>query len=690
MSEAIRSSAADVAGDVPARGGSIGRFTVTGIARDGAHAAVLQARDHAGSYVALKVARTQTGACAVKREAALLRSLPDRGPWPAYAAAGELDRTYLATHWVHGVEARRAAAEDRDAGRSDELLGLCRRIARAYADLNASGALHGRVHPRHVLVDGDGSVHLLDFALAIAPAGVGRLERPAASIEPLGAPEQIEAALAGAAAVPTGASEQYSLAALLYLLLTGRMYVRAGRGRSEVAHAILTNAPLSFAGQGARPWPPCEAVFARALSKHPSGRYDSIEQFARALEAVPARQAPAAPKPLGAPPQAGATRLATLLAEFRRDAGSEATPMALPAPTCSINFGAAGIAYALTRLGKVTGDTAAFAHAERWLAEAERRSRDDDAFDDGDELTPETVGVVSPYHNVSGISAARVLLSEAMGDDARQQSALDEFRISTAAPCANLDLTLGRSSVLLFAALLYKVARPEWPAAQRLATYGDELCAGIWRDVPQAPIGYHGIAHGWAGVAYAALMWSRARDASPPPGVRGLLEILSRIAEPSGRGARWPLTPPKGPDGDVFWPGWCHGTAGYVFLWNLAHSVYGEERYVTLAERAAWLTNEPSGITSLCCGSAGQVYAALNQYRASSDERWRRSAVAIAERAATHDALADDATSPMSLYKGHAGLALLSVELGCPQLAAMPLFEFEPSAQRCTSSDGKS
>ena len=41
------------------------------------------------------------------------------------------------------------------------------------------------------------------------------------------------------------------------------------------------------------------------------------------------------------------------------------------------------------------------------------------------------------------------------------------------------------------------------------------------------------------------------------------------------------------------------------------------------------------------------------------------------------DALAGDATNPLSLYKSHAGLALLAVELEQPERAAMPLFEFE-------------
>jgi serine/threonine-protein kinase len=156
--------------------------------------------------------------------------------------------------------------------------------------------------------------------------------------------------------------------------------------------------------------------------------------------------------------------------------------------------------------------------------------------------------------------------------------------------------------------------------------------------------------------------------------------MLAAVAEPLERGCRWPLTPPEGDGADRHWPGWCHGNAGYVFLWNLARDTYREDAFGELAQRAAWLTDSPAGVSSLCCGTAGQAYAALNQYRSSGDEFWHALAVRLAASAASNDELAGDATSPLSLYKGHVGLALLAVELDSPERAAMPLFEFEPAS----------
>ena len=131
----------------------------------------------------------------------------------------------------------------------------------------------------------------------------------------------------------------------------------------------------------------------------------------------------------------------------------------------------------------------------------------------------------------------RAFLSRATGDHAREQAALDEFLATTAAPCANLDLTLGRSSVLLVAALLLAGASREWPATQRLGSYGDELCAGIWRDAAGESMAYYGIAHGWAGLAYATMMWSRARGIEPPPEARRRRSSCSQTSPSRGSGA---------------------------------------------------------------------------------------------------------------------------------------------------------
>lgn len=657
--------------ELAARGTRIGRFTVTMPVAQGKNRVVLQARDDDASFVAIKLATTNVGDELVEHEENVVRTLGGKlGGVPRFIESGATEgQNWCALGWTYGSEIRAAATELRVPGQPGGLLSLCRRIAHAYAGLHAAGAAHGQVHPRHVLVDHDGGVGLLDFSVAAAGPYTPPPVRLEARFNMLSAPEQAESLLRQEKLRLTPAAEQYSVAALLYLLCTGRMYARLRRGRSELARDILDSAPLRFA----EPWPELEAVLARALNRQAAARYESMADFAVALDELAHGARTAVPPPAPTVPEP----LAHVLETFRRDAAADDAFAGLRAPTCSVNFGAAGIAFALMRLAKVTGEAADFKEAERWLSIAEQRQADADAFEDGDQLTRDVVGYVSPFHTPSGVAAVRAFLSEATGDQTRHQAALDEFLATTVAPCDNLDLTLGRSAVLLVAALLYAVSDPAWPATHRLGTYGDELCDEIWHAAERTAIPYYGVAHGWAGLAYATLMWSRARAAEPHPHARAVLDVLATAAEPLERGCYWPLTAPEGHANDQHWPGWCHGNAGYVFLWNLARDVYGDDRFGELAARAAWLSDVPSGASSLCCGNAGQAYAALNQYRSSGEQRWRAQAFRVAATAAANDELAGDATSPLSLYKGHTGLALLAVELEAPERAAMPLFEFE-------------
>src|SRR5206468_8533689 len=164
------------------RGARIGRFVVTAAVRIAKHTMVLQARDPDGSFVAVKLANTMIGGELVDREIDLLRVLGTR-PCPgarSVADGTQAGRRYVATRRIPRTDARVAAAELRQGGRPVRALELGARIARAYADLHAAGVLHGQVHPRHVLVDRDGAVGLLDLSVAATASDVPAPARLAA------------------------------------------------------------------------------------------------------------------------------------------------------------------------------------------------------------------------------------------------------------------------------------------------------------------------------------------------------------------------------------------------------------------------------------------------------------------------------------------------------------------------------
>ena len=132
-------------------------------------------------------------------------------------------------------------------------------------------------------------------------------------------------------------------------------------------------------------------------------------------------------------------------------------------------------------------------------------------------------------------------------------------------------------------------------------------------------------------------------------------------------------------------PGWCNGSAGFVFLWTLAHKALGRAEYGALAEQAgfdAW--EAESQIGNLCCGFAGQAYALLNLYKHTGDKGWLHGAQTQAQQAALmiadmprNEAFQELAIRAESLYKGEMGVAVLAAELERPETAAMPLFERE-------------
>ncbi len=399
---------------------------------------------------ALKIGKT---AGLFAREAAVLEHLGGEGA-PRLLARGEIaGRHYLASEWLSGVDAETAADELRRSGDRTGLLDLSRSVVRAYAGLHARGVIHGDVHPRNALVGAEGSVRLLDFGYARwegAPESLARTGRGGVAF--FFEPEYATAVLAGEP--PPEASflgEQYGVAALLYRLATGVHSRDFSLEKNEMLRQIAEEPPLPFAARGIEPWPDLEAVLTRALGKAPGDRFGSLAEMAAALDrvAVPEdRIRPASPGPAAA-----------LLFRVLERIGMDGPLLAsdLPsAPRASLTYGAAGIAYACYRLAQIREDPGLLSLADVWATRA--RNDGDDAFYDPDiDITPEVVGRISPYHTASGVHAVQALIAHALGDGASQREAVAAFLAAVQEPCANRDLSLGRSGVLLVASFLLDV-----------------------------------------------------------------------------------------------------------------------------------------------------------------------------------------------------------------------------------------
>ena len=192
-------------------------------------------------------------------------------------------------------------------------------------------------------------------------------------------------------------------------------------------------------------------------------------------------------------------------------------------PTCSADYGTAGIAYSLLRLSSCRrDDPELLTLADLWITKTLSQANKDSSFYNAKlELTRETVTPVSLHHMINGVFFVKALVSQALGDSMGQQVAMDAFvgasREGDGEP--GLDpRPLQRPAWMVVIGRKREGCALSGPRpADRIRRRVDER---IWNQMETfAPIkestdiSYLGMAHGWAGSLYAALRWCQVRAA---------------------------------------------------------------------------------------------------------------------------------------------------------------------------------
>jgi serine/threonine-protein kinase len=181
-----------------------------------------------------------------------------------------------------------------------EVVPIARQIVDALDAAHELGIVHRDLKPDNAMYDhATGMLKLLDFGIAAATdtSQDERLTRAGYFVGTLMyvAPE----ALSGALVTP--AADQYSLATISYLLLTGTLPYTAKSPR-EMFTQLLSQPPIAL--NRARPGLDfggrVEAVVTRGLAREPAERYADVVEFATAL-----RSALTEPASVGAAPPAG-------------------------------------------------------------------------------------------------------------------------------------------------------------------------------------------------------------------------------------------------------------------------------------------------------------------------------------------------------------------------------------------------
>ncbi len=213
-----------------------------------------------------------------KREARMVAKLHHPNIIPVYRVHHSHNLAFYTMHFVPG----RSLAEIMGPSRIPSLQEVERVMLEAAAGLGYAhkrGVIHRDVKPANILIDAEGHVHLTDFGIAKALVGSTHLTETGAVIgtPQYMAPEQCEGRMVD------GRADQYSLAAVGYQLLTGQPPFVSDSMKELLYHHLFTPPRPLNAVRPETPLPLRDAVH-KALSKDPSDRFDTMEDFRLAVE----------------------------------------------------------------------------------------------------------------------------------------------------------------------------------------------------------------------------------------------------------------------------------------------------------------------------------------------------------------------------------------------------------------------
>jgi serine/threonine protein kinase len=579
---------------------------------------------------------------------------------------------FIIMDWIDGVQSHDWAARVRNLApkpRHAEMLRLMTNVLEAYANLHAQGVIHSDVYSNNLIVRPDGSVCIVDFGFSWDKEANRELGAAPRNNNPyFKAPDMARAELATPRQIPLPpnvASEIYSLGALLYFFASGHTYVDFSVEGTTLLQQICDAPMVPLVERGFPEWGSLDPILSAMLAKDASQRPASIAECLAALRDIPS---------LTDTPKKSAPILTLQDTPMLRSFANCIEIPKPPAPSASINYGAAGIAFALLKAAHVFNERTLAPEADNWAAHARLWM---DAGPDGSFLVPlgVTKELTDPYailHRSEGVALIEALVAHSSLNTNSLRSACERFLGGIHLEAAPLEFILGKAGLLNTIQQLSYLVIDNQP----LRRVGTELAAAMIKEIgsypsmEESPIQFVGFGHGWAGILYSLLAWGREYNPSLVTEVLPLLTELAAYRTTTRCGAFWPKRfdrPTR--EGDV--SSWCNGTAGLTLLWSEAFSTTKDPQWLKVAREAAThtLSHHDTSIT-LCCGLAGRAYALATLFAVSGEEEWLAAAHDCLERAKPEPCHVGG--FPHSLFKGYVGLELAKLEIQKPEAIVFP------------------
>ena len=219
------------------------------------------------------------------REASAAGKLNHPGIVTVYQLSEHENVVFIAMECVPGVSLEKilAAGPMRDANR---VFAILRQVAEALDYAHDAGVIHRDIKPGNILVREDGRAKITDFGIAkIASQHLTQTGMVLGTPSYM-APEQLMAAQID------GKADQFSLAVMAFLMLSGRPPFKADSMAALIFQIVQTEPPPLHELAGQYP-AEASAVLSRALAKKAADRFPTCTAFIDALEAA-CRPAPAA------------------------------------------------------------------------------------------------------------------------------------------------------------------------------------------------------------------------------------------------------------------------------------------------------------------------------------------------------------------------------------------------------------
>jgi serine/threonine-protein kinase len=260
------------------------RYTIERELGSGAMATVYLARDVKHHRdVAVKVLRPELaaalGAERFLREIDVVAHLQHPHILPLYDSGEAGDCLYYVMPRVEGESLRDRLRRERQIP-VDEALQITREVAAALDHAHRRHIIHRDIKPANILLQ-DGQALVADFGIALAVRAAGG-ERMTGTGLSVGTPWYMSPEQAAGDRDLDARSDVYSLAALLYEMLTGDP-PHTGRDPQAVLAKVLTEPVRPVRAYRDTVPPHVEAALQKALAKLPADRFSSTAAFARAL-----------------------------------------------------------------------------------------------------------------------------------------------------------------------------------------------------------------------------------------------------------------------------------------------------------------------------------------------------------------------------------------------------------------------